>query len=401
MESTNRDMLAVHDELSDQNDALSQSETRFRLMVDEVKDYAIFLLNPEGNVSTWNTGAERILGYVEGEIVGCAGDIIFLPEHQEHGKSAAEMKKAREHGRSEDEHWHLRRDGSRFWGNSVLTALWSDEVLIGYVKILQDTTARKRSQDALEAAYQRERHITDILQSPLTKTPPEDTVPGLLTVTFYESALDEAEVGGDFFDAFSLPNGMAALVIGDASGKGLEAALRAMQVKELLRAFLHVRYHSATEVVTQINEYLCAAHQPSDEDRFGFVTLCLVILNPETGQGETISAGCEPALIVSAEGNPKPLLSPGLPFGVDAQAQYEVVPFHLSRQDTLVLVTDGITEARCGKEFLTYEGMAALSLQAASAPSLKEMGREIMEGARVFAEGHFRDDVCLLLARRR
>ena len=404
MEITNRDMLTVHDELSEQNEALHRSEARFRQMIDEVKDYAIFLLDADGHVATWNIGAQRILGYSESDILGRSGEILFPPDYREANKPQEEMQTAREAGRAEEEHWYLRNDGSRFWANSVLTVLWNEGKLTGYVKILRDITERKETQDALQVAYERERHITAVLQSPLIQDIAEEALPGLSVITLYESALGEAEVGGDFFDAFPIESGEVALAVGDASGKGLSAALRAMQVKQLLRgAFTLVNDPSPIRVVTHLSRYLSQIDEAADTEQFdylpGFVALALIVLDPKTGQGISIAAGCEPPLILRATGEAETLHGSDPPLGVLLDSEYKALSFLLEAGDTLVLTTDGITEARANRQLLGYEGMIELAQQGVSSPTLREMGQVILEGARTFAKGNLRDDACLLIAR--
>lgn len=399
MEETNRDMLAVHDALSDQNQALEHSESRSRLMVNEVTDYAIFFVSPEGNIVTWNVGAERMLGHTEAQILGSPIGVIFTPEDRQEKFPELEMQTARDTGRVETEHQHIRRDGTLFWANCVMTALRDDETIIGYVKILRDVTEQKLARESLQMAYERERHITEVLQSPMLRKIPADALSGLLVVTLYESRMNEAEVGGDFFDTFRLPNGLILLAVGDASGKGLAAALRAMQVKELLRAaFTLVGNESPGQVVTRLNSYLCEAQQqPGDAD--GFVTLSLVLINPETKEGFFLCAGCEPPLVLRANGDAETLHAPGMPLSVTADTLYEAQSFTLHPGDTLALMTDGITEVRCNGKFLDYDGMVELAQAGVATATLEDMGTVILEGARAFGNGRFSDDVCLLLAR--
>ncbi len=399
MESTNRDMLTVHDELSDRNVALEQSEARFRLMVDEVKDYAIFLLNGQGDIVTWNIGAEHILGYEEREMLGTPGSRIFLPDDRQQKVPEQELRTAWETGRVENERWYVDKNGTQFWANSVITALWNDDTLIGYVGILRDTTEQKTTRESLQTAYQREQHITQVLQSPLTKAITNEALLGISIATHYEPTLAEADVGGDFFDAFPLLDGRVVLAVGDASGKGLGAALRAMHVKELLRAaFSFVEDSSPAYIVTRLNKYLCAGSEKFESD-FDFVTLALVVLDPVSGRGVFLCAGCEPPVIIRLNGGAEPLQLPGTPLGVTAETGYIDSSFVLAPGDILVMVTDGITEARRGKEYLEYAGMVRLAQQGASLPALEDMCTAILEGARRFAEGRFRDDVCMLIAR--
>jgi two-component system CheB/CheR fusion protein len=134
-------------------EALKQSEERFRLFVDSVKDYALFQMDANGGVTAWNSGAERLLGYSEREIIGQPGVVIFTPEDRAQGAAVAEMDAARRMGRAEDERWHVRKDGSCFFASGVLTAI-RDETgeLRGFAKIMRDTTERRESEEQIRTA---------------------------------------------------------------------------------------------------------------------------------------------------------------------------------------------------------------------------------------------------------
>jgi len=135
-------------------EALRLSEERFRLMVQSVRDYAIFMLDPNGNISTWNAGAERIKGYTADEIIGKHFSIFYTPEDLASGKPARELEIAKKTGVYEEEGWRLRKDGTRFWANVVITALFRpDGSLAGFGKVTRDLTERRAAQDrAIEAA---------------------------------------------------------------------------------------------------------------------------------------------------------------------------------------------------------------------------------------------------------
>jgi PAS domain S-box-containing protein len=124
-----------------------QSEEVFRLLVEGVKDYAIFLLDPEGRVVSWNAGAERIKGYAAEEILGRHFSTFYPKEAVEQGWPEHELGVARAEGRFEDEGWRVRKDGSRFWAGVVLTALRDGAGnLKGFSKISRDLTGRRRAE---------------------------------------------------------------------------------------------------------------------------------------------------------------------------------------------------------------------------------------------------------------
>ena len=130
--------------------ALRRSEERFRLLVDGARDYAIFMLDPEGRVASWNPGAERIKGYHAEEILGQHFSKFYPQESIERGKPQHELDVAVAEGRFEEEGWRIRKDGSRFWANVIITALRGpDGRLIGFSKVTRDFTDRKRAEESL------------------------------------------------------------------------------------------------------------------------------------------------------------------------------------------------------------------------------------------------------------
>ena len=142
------------------------------LFLENVKDYGIFLLDAEGTVTTWNAGAERILGYQGDEIVGQPFDRIFTAHDVEKDQPQRELQDAVEKGRAEDERWHMRKDGSRFWAMGVVTPLWDDAgKLQGFAKILRDITDRKKAEDeALEENQRKDEFLAMLsheLRNPL------------------------------------------------------------------------------------------------------------------------------------------------------------------------------------------------------------------------------------------
>jgi PAS domain S-box-containing protein len=136
--------------------ALRRSEERSRLFIDAVQDYAIFMLDPEGCVSSWNTGAERIKGYKASEIIGQHFSRFYPEEEVRAGKPAWELEVATREGRFEDEGWRVRKDGSRFWASVIITAVKDGSGnLLGFSKVTRDFTERMRAQRSLEESKQK------------------------------------------------------------------------------------------------------------------------------------------------------------------------------------------------------------------------------------------------------
>src|SRR5947207_7232568 len=129
-------------------EVLRESEERFRLLVESVRDYAIFMLDPEGHVATWNTGAERIKGYHPDEIVGRHFSIFYPEDRIAGGFPQHELEVAAREGRFEDEGWRIRKGGSPFWANVVITALRNATgELVGFAKVTRDLTARRAAEE--------------------------------------------------------------------------------------------------------------------------------------------------------------------------------------------------------------------------------------------------------------
>lgn len=117
-------------------------------LINDIVDYGIFTLNPDGVVSSWNRGAERMKGYSAGEIIGRHFSCFYPDEDLAAQKPARELREAAEHGRFEDEGWRVRKDGSRFWANVIITAHFNAQgTLDGYLKISRDLTGRKSTEE--------------------------------------------------------------------------------------------------------------------------------------------------------------------------------------------------------------------------------------------------------------
>jgi PAS domain S-box-containing protein len=128
------------------------TEELYRLIVENSREYAIFMQDHQGKIVTWNTGAERLFGYSAEDVLGHPASIIFTPEDRARQVPARELETARRSGKAHGERWHLRRDGTAFWASGILTALWSSAGdLQGFVQILRDNTERKRIADSMEA----------------------------------------------------------------------------------------------------------------------------------------------------------------------------------------------------------------------------------------------------------
>jgi hypothetical protein len=130
----------------------------FALLVDAVEDYAIFLLGPDGTIRSWNRGAARIMGYAEAEVIGSHFSLLYGPEDRAAEKPRYELETAASAGRIEDEGWRVRKDGKRFWANTIITVLRDDDGSVrGFAKVTRDMTARREAEEQV-------RQSTEIFQ---------------------------------------------------------------------------------------------------------------------------------------------------------------------------------------------------------------------------------------------
>lgn len=142
---TAKNAILVHEK------TLVQQVEFYQLLVESIQDYAIFMLDSTGHVASWNKGAQKLKGYTPNEIIGKHFSAFYTPEDMRRNKPARELEKAMKDGRIEDEYWRVRKDGSRFWANVVITALRDDAgELVGFAKVTRDLTDRKSHEVALK-----------------------------------------------------------------------------------------------------------------------------------------------------------------------------------------------------------------------------------------------------------
>src|SRR6266567_7297882 len=129
---------------------LFESERSFRLLVEGVADYALYMLDPTGTIMSWNIGGERIKGYSSEEIVGQHFSRFYTEVDRANGKPARALGIARDKGRYEEEGWRVRKDGTFFWASVVIDPIYEDDTLVGFAKITRDITERREAQLKLD-----------------------------------------------------------------------------------------------------------------------------------------------------------------------------------------------------------------------------------------------------------
>ena len=323
------------------------------------------------------------------------------------------MGHAQTDGRAEDRRWHVKKHGTRFFADGVLTALTNEDggPARGFAKVLRDATEQKRAEDALNLAYRRERRIAEALQRSLLPILPADKFSGLEVAPFYEAALAEAQVGGDFYDAFALGDtGRVAFVVGDVSGKGLSAAAHTAEIKNVLRAFLRETGDPGA-TLERLNAHVSHSQHLGEWSDSTFVAVCVVVVDPAAQTLQAAFGGAEPPLVLRqaagkiGEGYTvfvTTLPSFSMPLGVEPDETYATQTLLFGPGDVLLLVTDGITEARVGGNLFGYERMTEVACDAFTrSAALPDIGATLLSATRDFAGGTLHDDVCLLLVRHR
>lgn len=381
--------------------ALRISEERVSAILQVALD-AIVAIDEQNIITEFNPAAEAMFGYTRDEAIGTslAERIIPMSQREPHNIGLEHyvatgfgpiIGKIREVNA-------MRKDGTEFPVEMAITAI---KLAAGteFIAHIRDISRRKSAEAQLAAASAKNERIAETLQRSMLRASPDGALPGMRVETLYEAALNEADVGGDFFDAFPLNSETVVLVVGDVSGKGLSAAARTAEARYALRAFLHDD-HAPQFALTRLNEFICSTHLLDKDDNHSFIVLAVNVVNTTTGHAEFASAGAEPTLILRVDGTIEQVATMGTPIGVVPDSEFVAKTTVLEPGDTLIMATDGITEARRGNDFLGIEGMAALAEKAGAAKSIHELTQAIYNGARSFANGNLRDDICLLLARR-
>jgi serine phosphatase RsbU (regulator of sigma subunit) len=236
-----------------------------------------------------------------------------------------------------------------------------------------------------ERLYRQQLNIAENLQTALLDIPSQ--IGPVRLGHLYRSASEAARVGGDFYDVFEVKEGKVAILMGDVSGHGIEAARTATLVKDVVHAFVHQSVRPG-EVLQETNQLLI------EKDLPGFVTAFLGILEGETGHFRYASAGHPEALLRRASGKVEKLVSRSLPLGVFTEAVWNVGDAELSADDRLVLYTDGVTEARRDGELFGDERLE--KLVEGTTVSVEDLPARVLDEVLTFSRGALKDDLAVL-----
>lgn len=385
-------------------DALRKSESRLRRIFD-ARLVGLLYTDMSGGIVEANDKYLEMVGYTREELKAGALNAVELTPREHQEITRAGLRQVREQGLAPlYEKEYLRKDGTRIPVLIGLTLLEEDQNIA--VAFVLDLTPQKQTEAELSAAnarltqaLARERNIAVALQRSLTQMPAQDVFAGLQVHALYEPAWEEADVGGDFTDAFPLDEQRMVVVVGDVSGKGLGAAAQTAEIKYTLRGMLYER-HSPAAALTGLNEYLSDARRRGVDSGEEFVCISIAVVEGATGRVTLSVAGSEPPLYVRLDGSTEEVEIRGTPLGIFADLEYREEEKFLNHGDLLVLTTDGITEARRAREFFGYEGLVQAATRHRHTAALSELAINLLKEAREFAGGALHDDTCLLLVRR-
>ena len=369
---------------------------QFQFIAENASD-AFFLTDEAGCFVYVNEAAQKSLGYTMAQIQKMTTRDVDMTFGE--GDYEALFQRVQTETIAPIESVYRRADGTQFPIEASVSTLTVEGRRLLFASV-RDISERRRQQVEMAALYEREHKIAESLQRSLLNKPPASILTGLDVETIYRPAWDEAQVGGDYFDVFALDGDRLALVVGDVSGKGLEAASRTAEIKYTLRAYLREDSDPAS-ALSRLNAFLCGSRaMESGSDEY-FVVLTLAVVNTSTGTARIAAAGAEPPILLHPSGTFEEVSIRGMPLGIVSESNYLATDVFLDTGDLLLIATDGVTEARQGRQFLGNDGMARLAAESLERGSLAEIGEGILEGARAFASGRLHDDICLLLARRR
>jgi len=324
---------------------------------------AVVIIDDKGIIKTFNPAAEKIFGYKEEEVRGLNVKILmpepYAAEHDGHIERYLSTNVPKILGKNRREVPGKRANGEIFPMDLITSQMRINERLM-FIGVVRDITEYKNAEKELDRLREVEKKILENLQRELSIAAaiqvnmiPKSSYlfPQYTQIKAYGVARPAKEMGGDFYDAFPIDDNHIVIVIGDVSGKGVPAALFMMETMALLRSKITKSRKFASALVT-INKLLCKNNESNM-----FVSLFVGLLNVITGEFRYINGGHNAPLLAHKNGRFDPLSVPNnILLGVHEDAHYDVSSIQLEAGDTLVLYTDGVTEAENDEqEFFSLE----------------------------------------------
>ena len=282
------------------------------------------------------------------------------------------------------------------WTEAIISATVSpvrdvEDKIVGVVAVFRNVKEEVEFEVRREQLYEREHHIAELLQEALIPQV-EYQVPGWKIAVRYQPALDEARVGGDFYDVFDLGDGKVGVLIGDVAGKGLRAAMGVAAVRHSVRSYAYLEPNPAM-VMTLTNQALIRYYPDGD----ALMTAFFAVLGIREGTMHYTNAGHEPPILLNSARDPQEIGVYDPALGFLEVAAYSETCLSIGAGDTVVMMTDGITEARQARGSLFGKDRVIAWLREHPGATLDEIADGLLEAARSYAGGELRDDAAVLI----
>ena len=349
-----------------------------------------------------NPAFERLTGYDADDTIG--KNCRFLQGTDTAQDEVARLREAVRSGHScRVVLRNYKKNGALFYNELNLSPVRDENGQVThFVGVQNDVTKRHEAEQERDALLAKESEVATTLQRALLLVGDIAKTPGWTIARQYEPAQNELQIGGDFVDTFALDDNKLALVVGDVAGKGLVAAQHTAEIKYSLRVLLREYHGKPAAALLRLNNFLLQSQRLDDRAQDALVCVSVAVVDTKTGEGVFASGGMEPALILRGV-EPEIIKSSGLILGVSDLAEYQETPFTLAEEDTLILITDGVTEAR-GKDrsFFGYDGFSKAATTAAASPgaTVHHISEVILGESKNYGDGTQSDDICILVARR-
>ena len=357
-------------------------------------------LAPDMPIIWANRGFLDLCGYTLEEILG--NNCRFLQGPSTDKEAVRRIREAiRQKTHIREDIMNFRKDGTLFWNELSISPVCADpesDKVTHFIGVQNNITERVRAQNDFDG----ERRLVELLQRSLLMTTPNEQFSGFSFGHVYKAhRAPQGTIGGDFFDYFLTSDDEVALVIGDVQGKGLEAATQIAQVKYSLRALLR-EAPRPSQGLLRMNEILNEVGFYGVPKETRLVAAAIALVNTRTGVGSVSVAGISAPLILRRDGTTEALEIGGTPLGSFKEATYPISQFVLQAGESIVLVTDGITEARRpdGEFFCLEELASLLQTRDAAASTAQAIADNVMQIGLEYAETDFQDDVCILVGKR-
>lgn len=292
-------------------------------------------------------------------------------------------------------YWMTPEGGREIMISACATAVFGpDGRVLGSATIFRDVTDQAEEEQRRAEMHDREHRIAILLQEAILPRNVPGKLMGYEIAVRYCPASKEADIGGDFYDAFDLGDGRFAVVVGDVVGKGLQAAMRVAAARHTIRSYAYDDPRPS-RVLTMVNKALCK----DSGDECQMLTLFYAVLEPEFGGIVYANAGHVPPLICSAEGACVELTETGIPIGLVPEFEYEQHRRPVHRDDLIVIVTDGITESRTGTaDLFGSEGVRRV-VEAGRHGAVSNLAADLLAASNAHASGEVLDDSAVVVIR--